>query len=171
MGEPPSDSGGSQDTVQPNLVTFPTMTLRGASGTSKPWHRRQEASNRGHVVTAFNNLNKGAFLTKLVLGLYRLMGFDIGSAANSVSGTDSEQVQGILLEAGHSVLRTLSVVGGQSPRLTLHVTSLHHVAHHLAAAVTLRLLPHQAYLTVCGVNHLQVLHRPRNIWKRTTPSR
>lgn len=34
MGEPPSDVGGSQDRVQPNLVTFPTITFRGASGTS-----------------------------------------------------------------------------------------------------------------------------------------
>lgn len=102
-------------------------------------------------------------LTKLVLGLYRFVGLYIWSAADPVSGADSKQVHGVLLEAGHCVLRTLGVVSGQRPGLTLHVASLHHVANDLAAAIALRLLPCQADLAVGGVDHLQVLHRSRDI--------
>ncbi|KAF3843792.1 hypothetical protein F7725_002641 [Dissostichus mawsoni] len=137
MGEPPSDSGGSQETVQPNFVTFPTMTFRGASGT----------------------------LTKLVLGLYGFVGVHVGSAADPVSGADSEQIHGVLLESGHCVLRTLGVIRGQSPRLTLHVASLNNVGNDLSATIALRLLPRQTHLAVGGVDNLEVLHGSRDVWR------
>lgn len=97
-------------------------------------------------------------LTKLVLGLYSFVGLYVGSTADPVSGTDSEQVHGFPLEAGHGVLRTLGVVRGQRPGVTLHVASLDHVANDLAAAIALGLLPCQADLAIGGVDHLQVLH-------------
>lgn len=102
-------------------------------------------------------------LTKLILGLYRFVGLYIWSAANPVSGADSEQVHGVLLEARHCVLGTVGVVGGQRPSLALHVAPLHHIADDLAAAVTLGFLPCQADLAVGGVDHLQVLHGSRDI--------
>lgn len=34
ISDPPSNSGGSQETVAPNLLTFPTITFCGGSGTS-----------------------------------------------------------------------------------------------------------------------------------------
>lgn len=102
-------------------------------------------------------------LTKLVLGLYRFVRLYVGSVANPVLCTDSEQVQRVLLEAGHCVLNTVCAVGGQSPGLALHIASLHHIAGDLAAAVTLRLLPRQADLAISGVDDLQILYGSRDI--------
>ncbi len=101
--------------------------------------------------------------TKLVLGLDRFVCLYVWSTADPVSGTDSEQVLGVLLEASHCVLGTLSVVGGQRPGLTLHIASLHHVANDLAAAIALRLIPCQADLTISSVDHMEVLPGSRDI--------
>lgn len=104
-------------------------------------------------------------LTKLVLGLNWFVGLYVGSTAHPVSGTDSEQVHGVLVESCHCVLRTLSVVCGQRPGLTLHITSLHHIGDDLAATITLWLLPCQADFAISCVDHLQVLHGSRDIYK------
>lgn len=105
----------------------------------------------------------GVWLTKLVLGLNSVLCGNTGSTANPVSGTDSEQVHIILLEATDAVLWSISMICGKSPGLTLHVTSFHNIGNDLASAITLWLLPGQTNFTIGSVNHSQVLHRSGDI--------
>lgn len=108
-----------------------------------------------------------AFLTKLDLGLDGVLSGDNRSAANSVSGADSEQVHGVLLEAADTVLWSISTVCSQRPSLTLHIPSFHHVGDNLASTVALRFLPGQTDLAIGGVNHSQVLDWSGDVWNRT----
>lgn len=102
-------------------------------------------------------------LTELIFSLDRCVSLHIGSKPDPVSGADSEQVQGVPLEAGHSVLWTFSLVRDQSPGLPFHIAPLNDVAGDFAAAVILGLLPRQADLSIRGIHHLQVLHRSRDV--------
>lgn len=101
--------------------------------------------------------------TKLVLGLYGILSGNNRSAANSVSGTDSEEIHGVLLEATDAVLWSISSVCSQGPSLTLYITSFHDKGHNLASAITLRFLPGQTDLTISSVNYSQVLDWSRYI--------
>lgn len=102
-------------------------------------------------------------LTKLVFGLNSFVGGNNGTAANSVSGADSEEVLGVLLEATDTVFWSISTICCQGPGLTLYITSFHNVGDNLAATIGLRLIPGQADLTISGVYNSQVLDGSRDI--------
>lgn len=101
--------------------------------------------------------------TQDILGLDRLVHFDVFSFALAVNSKDSEEVVVSGFQVRHHILAGLNLFVDGHPFFFFCVHLIQNIVCDFTAAIIDRLLPSKGDGGLCGVNHMQLGWFPRQI--------
>lgn len=101
--------------------------------------------------------------TQDILGLHRLVHFDVFSFALAVNSKDSEEVVVSRFQVRHHILAGLNLFVDGHPFFFFCVHLIQNIVCDFTAAIIDRLLPSKGDGGLCRVNHMQLGWFPRQI--------
>lgn len=123
--------------------------------------------NQYKLISCVNTIEGSLCIqTQDILGLHRLVHFDVLSFALAVDSKDSEEVVGSRFQVRHHILAGLDLFVDGHPFFFLCVHLIQNIVCDFTAAIIDRLLPAKGDGGLCGVDHTQLGWLTRQIWRR-----